>query len=110
MAFNSSAWFPKCLYHVCDRRGRVVYVGVTSTNLRIRMSAHRCEARRFARGYWAREPYPFMRWLIAEMKAGRSPEAKLIRICGDDWREEERDEITRLLRKGVDLLNVQGVA
>lgn len=93
---------PMRVYHVYDRRGRVVYVGVTSNGINTRMASHRSLARKHegARGS------PFLRWLFKEMDAGRNPDARFVAICGDDHLEDERREIRKQLRRGQPLLNV----
>lgn len=81
------------IYGLFDNEGNLRYIG-KANNHHARLKSHMRDARR--------RNTPLYSWL---RKHG-APEMRVIRECGDDWRDAEREEIAHARARGERLLNL----
>lgn len=94
------------LYHVLNRRGQVVYVGITC-NVRYRWTTHCAAAVRHGSG----KRYcngSFTQWLARQLSSGFMPKVVTVRHLTADVHAEEQKEIRRLRAQGAKLFNMTG--
>lgn len=85
------------IYHLIDDSDRVRYVGQT-IHPATRMKQHLAGR---SGGIHV------SRWVAKELREGRTPRMVIVRrVRLDRWRQAERDEIKRQLRKGANLCNI----